>query len=220
MRHKNLNFFLLAVLCLMLSTVLLAGCIAKNQPREGVTTQKAQQVNLPTKQFKILHIMSYHSPWKWTDDQLRGFKYALRDLNVEYKVYQMDKRIWEFGQLAIEMNLEDTFKENKPQSILAKLQKSEKGKEWFKKFMDYMKTDDVGGWRMRHFTDFNEPYWLEDPATPIGLVKDNIERDDDYDMEAIRLKLAGKREAAIASFLSRVPPDERDKFERLLRLAG
>lgn len=34
--------------------------------------------------------MSYHSPWKWTDDQFNGFKYALRDLDTEYKVLQMD----------------------------------------------------------------------------------------------------------------------------------
>lgn len=42
--------------------------------------------------FKILHIMSYHSPWKWTDDQLTAFKEALKDLNVEYKVFQMDTK--------------------------------------------------------------------------------------------------------------------------------
>ena len=44
------------------------------------------------KRFKILHIMSYHSPWKWTDDQFQGFKDALRELDIEYKVYQMDTK--------------------------------------------------------------------------------------------------------------------------------
>lgn len=42
--------------------------------------------------LKILHIMSYHSPWKWTDDQFNGFKYVLQDLEVEYKVFQMDAK--------------------------------------------------------------------------------------------------------------------------------
>ena len=36
--------------------------------------------------------MSYHSPWKWTDDQLTGFKDALNGLNVEYKIFQMDTK--------------------------------------------------------------------------------------------------------------------------------
>jgi ABC-type uncharacterized transport system substrate-binding protein len=42
------------------------------------------------KTWKILHIMSYHSPWKWTDAQFAGFKDALRGLNIEYRVFQMD----------------------------------------------------------------------------------------------------------------------------------
>ncbi len=36
--------------------------------------------------------MSYHSPWKWTDDQFKAFKYALRGLDIEYKVFQMDTK--------------------------------------------------------------------------------------------------------------------------------
>ena len=44
------------------------------------------------KKWKILHIMSYHSPWKWTDDQLQGFKEALIGLDVQYNVFQMDTK--------------------------------------------------------------------------------------------------------------------------------
>lgn len=44
------------------------------------------------KHYKILHVMSYHSPWKWTDDQISGFKSALRDLDVEYKIIEMDTK--------------------------------------------------------------------------------------------------------------------------------
>src|SRR3989304_243143 len=50
------------------------------------------KTNLPTETFKILHVMSYHTPWEWTEDQLRGFKEALKDLKVEYKVYEMDTK--------------------------------------------------------------------------------------------------------------------------------
>lgn len=45
-----------------------------------------------SKEFKILHVMSYHTPWNWTEDQLRGFKEPLQDLNIEYKVYEMDTK--------------------------------------------------------------------------------------------------------------------------------
>jgi len=118
------------------------------------------------------------------------------------------------------MGLENLFTENDPQSIVSKLQQSEKGQEWFNKFMNYMETDEVGGWRMRRATDLNEPYWLEDPATPIGLVKDYVERGTSYDLEATRAELSTKREEAIAEFISRVPADEKDLWEGLIRLSG
>ncbi len=47
---------------------------------------------VPTKRFKILHVMSYHSPWAWTDQQFQGFKDGLGGLDVEYKVVQMDTK--------------------------------------------------------------------------------------------------------------------------------
>ena len=44
------------------------------------------------KTFKILHIMSYHSPFEWTDEQLDGFREALDVTDAEYKVFQMDTK--------------------------------------------------------------------------------------------------------------------------------
>ena len=48
--------------------------------------------DLAKQKWKILHIMSYHSPWKWTDGQLDGFKAALRGLDIEYQVFQLDMK--------------------------------------------------------------------------------------------------------------------------------
>jgi ABC-type uncharacterized transport system substrate-binding protein len=54
----------------------------------------SEQPAKPTggRRYKILHVMSYHSPWEWTDSQLNGFQTALKDLNVEYKIEQMDTK--------------------------------------------------------------------------------------------------------------------------------
>lgn len=41
---------------------------------------------------KILHIMSYHSPWLWTDGQFNGFKDALKGVDIHYRVFQMDTK--------------------------------------------------------------------------------------------------------------------------------
>jgi phosphohistidine swiveling domain-containing protein len=169
-----------------------------------------------------------NNAWLVLDEMTRE-RFGIRDQDPEFqdmmrgfsnKVYEMDRDMWQFGQLAIEMGQEDLFKENDPKSIVAKLQQSEKGKEWFKKLVNYMQTDEVGGWRMRRAHDLTEPYWLEDPAIPISFIKDHIIRGISYDLEATRAQLVTKREAAIAAFLSRVPAEEKDLWEGLIRLSG
>jgi ABC-type uncharacterized transport system substrate-binding protein len=48
----------------------------------------AQQAEQP---LKIFHVMSFDSPWRWTDGQFAGFKEGLgEDVKAEYKVFQMD----------------------------------------------------------------------------------------------------------------------------------
>lgn len=39
---------------------------------------------------RILHIMSFDSPWRWTDGQFAGFKEGLGNVDAEYRVFQMD----------------------------------------------------------------------------------------------------------------------------------
>lgn len=43
--------------------------------------------------YRILHIMSFNSPYRWTDGQFDGFKAGLgTDVEVEYKVFQIDTK--------------------------------------------------------------------------------------------------------------------------------
>jgi ABC-type uncharacterized transport system substrate-binding protein len=42
--------------------------------------------------YRILYVMSYHSPWRWTDGQLEGFKHAMAGVSAEYRVFQMDAK--------------------------------------------------------------------------------------------------------------------------------
>jgi len=72
---------LLCILCLTLFLTLPAAASG------GEARPSSQE-----KRYKILHVMSYHSPWRWTDGQLQGFKDGLGDLSVEYRVFQMDTK--------------------------------------------------------------------------------------------------------------------------------
>jgi ABC-type uncharacterized transport system substrate-binding protein len=42
--------------------------------------------------FRILYVMSYHSPWRWTDGQLAGFQEAMKGVGAEYRAFQMDTK--------------------------------------------------------------------------------------------------------------------------------
>ena len=42
--------------------------------------------------FRILHITSYQEAWEWSQDQFNGFKSELSELDIEYKVFEMDTK--------------------------------------------------------------------------------------------------------------------------------
>ena len=83
---KRRFFPWMVLICLLLSFT-----IMRPAPLPGADSQE-ERTGTAKKNWKILHIMSYHSPWKWTDGQFEGFKAALRGLNIEYQVFQLDMK--------------------------------------------------------------------------------------------------------------------------------
>jgi len=77
--------------------------------------------SLPTRQFKILHVMSYHSPWEWTDNQFNGFQSALTGLNIQYHVMQMDakRKSDELWKMQISKEICDAINVSKPDLVFA-----------------------------------------------------------------------------------------------------
>jgi ABC-type uncharacterized transport system substrate-binding protein len=98
-RRSAHNLELQLVAAVFLALTLMAPTIwcqaANDQPPtalEATKTDSRAFSQKTRKHWKILHIMSYHSPWEWTDDQLRGFKEGLKGLDVEYRIFQMDTK--------------------------------------------------------------------------------------------------------------------------------
>ena len=60
--------------------------ILRAAPLPGADSQGAE-TDLAKKHWKILHIMSYHSPWKWTDGQFDGLK--LRAEGPEHRIQSL-----------------------------------------------------------------------------------------------------------------------------------
>jgi len=59
--------------------------------------------------------------------------------------------------------------------------------------MEYLETDE-GGWRMRRAHHLNKSYWLEDPVTPIGVVKEYVMKGgDEVKLDKTRPRLKKNR---------------------------
>lgn len=41
-------------------------------------------------QLRVLHVMSYHISWNWSQQQFEAFREELKDLPIEYKVVELD----------------------------------------------------------------------------------------------------------------------------------
>jgi ABC-type uncharacterized transport system substrate-binding protein len=80
------------LVCLMLAGCGRSARQAENPAETAARAIDSSREGTAARGYRVLHIMSYHSPWEWTDDLLRGFQDALAGLPVEYKVFQMDTK--------------------------------------------------------------------------------------------------------------------------------
>jgi ABC-type uncharacterized transport system substrate-binding protein len=112
----------------------------------------AQAAAVAQKTYKILHIMSYHSPWRWTDGQLDGFKEGLGAVSAEYKVFQMDTK----------RNSSKEGKENKGKEAIALI-------ESWKPDLVYTSDDDAQEYVVKHYVNADLPFVFsgvnKDPRT-------------------------------------------------------
>ena len=132
------------------------------------------------------------------------------------KVFQVDRRLWEFSKRAKDEGIADLFAQNEAPDIRGKLQDSETGKTFLKDFMELMNED---GWRMQRMSEINLPTWVEDPTPALGMVKQFILKGGSFNLDEERKRLVQNREEAEKQVLSKVPTAQRGWFEQLMRLA-
>ncbi|MBW1723389.1 MAG: phosphoenolpyruvate-utilizing protein [Deltaproteobacteria bacterium] len=132
------------------------------------------------------------------------------------KVFQVDRRLWEFSKRAREEGLTEEFLQSEPEQIQERLESTEKGRAFMEDFMAFMNED---GWRMQRMSEINLPTWVEDPAPALANVKQFLLKGGDFNLDEERKKLTEEREAAEREVLEKVSPEQRGWFEQLMRLA-
>lgn len=90
---------------------------------------------------RILHIMSFDSPWRWTDGQFAGFKEGLGDVPAEFRVFQMD----------VKRNSDREAKEKKGAEARALI-------ESWRPDLVYASDDDAQDFVTRHYAGKNLPF--------------------------------------------------------------
>jgi len=134
------------------------------------------------------------------------------------KAFQIDRRQWELGQSAIKNGLADIFAGDARQ-VIPQLEQTESGRKWLKDFRAFLEED---GWRAGRECEINEATWIEDPTIPIRNVQNLMKQDGDkgYKLDSVIPEHAKERELAQKALLEKVPKDQREWFEALMKVAA
>lgn len=132
------------------------------------------------------------------------------------KVLQVDKRIWEFSQLAARMGLTETILHSEPKDIAANIEGAPNGRSFMQAFRSFLNED---GWRMQRMSEINLPTWIEDPAPPLTNLKQFLIKGGEFNLDHERKRISKDREAVEKEMLAKVAADQRGWFTTLLRLA-
>jgi pyruvate,water dikinase len=132
------------------------------------------------------------------------------------KVFQVDRKLWEFSNRAREEGFGDVFLQNEANEIRSKLETTDKGKAFMKDFMALMNED---GWRMQRMSEINLPTWVEDPTPALVNVKQFLQKGGDFNLDEERRKITEERLSAEKEVLGKVPQEQRGWFQQLMKLA-
>lgn len=132
------------------------------------------------------------------------------------KVFQFDKQIWEFAQRAKELGLAEIILNSKPGEYVYNIEQHPNGKPLLDDLKSVLWED---GWRANRFSELTSPLWVEDPNLALQNVMQFLKREGDFNLDQARLKLAAEREDIEQKILDRIPEEQRDWFEAIMKLA-
>lgn len=133
------------------------------------------------------------------------------------RLFRVNRDLWQFGDRARELGLGELFLSTKDnRELLSKLEESEAGRKWLEEYREWLK---VEGWRNIDLWDICSPSWIEDPSLPLRDIKQAIAKGGAFTLDAQRERLAREREEAEKEVLAKVPAEQREFFEKLLRVA-
>ncbi len=158
--------------------------------------------------------------------QFRGMLKQLLDIKPEDVVYselnsgfdndftKVVRGLSQLSAFALELGVGGLFKDTKPEELVAKLEASDKGKQWVERFNELVKEF---GWMRLRFLEINTPTWLEDNTLPLKEIQRYVNQGKvDVNTDKMRPQLEKRRKELEQQLLNDVPKDQREVFRKLM----
>jgi len=128
---------------------------------------------------------------------------------------KMGRMMWELGRKAVELGLEDTFRNTEDNALIDKLNTTEAGKTWNSLYHEFLLEH---GWRSDRAHSYDSPVWLEKPSIGLSRIK-LLMHAPLFKFDVERIRVIKDREEAEKEVLARVPEVQRPAFGLLVKAA-
>jgi phosphohistidine swiveling domain-containing protein len=123
--------------------------------------------------------------------------------------------LWRLGRKAVDLDLEQVFKETEDTDVIEKLGTTEKGRQWCEAYHAYLLEH---GWRADRQHAYDYPTWIEKPSIGIARIKVMMS-ESVFPFDAHRDSVVRERQEGEKDVLTKVPEAQRDAFALLMRAA-
>jgi pyruvate,water dikinase len=126
-----------------------------------------------------------------------------------------DQGLWELAKLADKIGIGEIFLKEESKDLLKKLKEDPHAAKWLTSFDQFL---EVYGHRITAaHLDVLFPTWIEDPTPVLETIKTYIPRvRQGWDIREEREKMIKESQEASHHFLSKLPPNQQEKFKKVL----
>jgi phosphohistidine swiveling domain-containing protein len=129
------------------------------------------------------------------------------------KIMETDRAMWDLSDEAKRLGIADLF-EHEPDDIRGALSAAGGNASiWLTKFDDFLK---VYGWRTEGIADINIPSWIENPASPLGQLRNFVQMAERHDFDQSLADSHRERDEAIEDARSKLTGEALGGFNELL----
>lgn len=153
--------------------------------------------------------------WELTKIAPSDIRFAKLMSGYDNMLYRANKGLGELTTSAMDLGLRDVFDKIDPAEVPAKLEESDKGREWLKQFNEYLK---IYGMRPMVW-GISAPTWLEKPATPIIEIRRMMDIGGIHAPDFQRERLVKEREEMEKEVIGMVPAEKQSLFAKMMKCA-